>query len=103
MESCELKAEVSSSHGVSQFVLVPKERHEAHVGLNGKLLIEHQDAVGLPGNRPQGVDLLRRVLQLLTKRVDLWMRARARDITVNTSSAQLSGINPSDVSSNHHG
>lgn len=30
----ELEANVSSSHAVSQFVLVPEERHEAHVSLD---------------------------------------------------------------------
>lgn len=67
----ELEAKVSSSHAVSQFVLVPEERHEAHVSLDEHGLIQDQDAIGLPGNRLHGVDFLRRVPELLAKVLDL--------------------------------
>lgn len=61
----ELEAKVSSSHAVSQFVLVPEERHEAHVGIDVDGLIQDQDAVGLPGKRIHGVGFLRCVFELL--------------------------------------
>lgn len=53
-----LEADVSSSHTVSQFVLVPDERHEADVGLDLDGLIQDQNAVGLPRNRLQSMHLL---------------------------------------------
>ncbi len=70
----ELEADVSSSHAVSQFVLVPEERHQAHVSLDLNGLIQDQDTIGLPGNWLHGVDFLRRILELLTKVLDLCTR-----------------------------
>lgn len=66
-----LEAEVSSSHAVSQFVLVPDERHEAHVGIGVDRLLEDQDAVGLPRKRLHDVRFLRRLLDLLLKVLNL--------------------------------
>ncbi len=77
-----LIANVSSSHAVSQLVLVPDNRHEAHVSLDLDVLIQDQDAVGLSRNRPQGVDSLCCILQLLTKVVNLWTRGgRIRNLS----------------------
>lgn len=73
-----LEANVSSSHAVSQFVPVSKERHEAHVSLNWDVLIQDQDAIGLPGNWLHGMDLLGCIPELLTKFLDLWARRRER-------------------------
>lgn len=69
-----LEANVSSSHAVSQFVPVSKEGHEAYVSLDWDVLIQHQDAIGLPGNWLHGVDLLGCIPELLTKFLDLWER-----------------------------
>lgn len=66
-----LEAQVSTSHAVAQFVLVPEERHEAHVGLDVDRLVKDQHAIGFPRNRLHGVDLLRCILQLLTKLLDI--------------------------------
>lgn len=71
-----LEANVSSSHAVAQFVLIPKERHEAHVSLDLDRLIQDQDAVSLPRNWLYGVDSLGCILKLLTKLLDLWTRGR---------------------------
>lgn len=71
----ELEANVSSSHAVSQFVLVPEERHEANVSLDLDALVQEQDAVGLPGNRLPGVVSLRCIFELIAKALDLWTRA----------------------------
>lgn len=69
-----LEAQVSSSHTVAQFVFVPQERHEAHISLYLNGLVKDQHAIGFPGNRLQGVDFLRCILQLFTKLFDLWTR-----------------------------
>lgn len=71
----ELEADVAPGHGVAQLVLVAQEGHEAHVGLNQDLLVQHHDAVGLPGHRLQDVELQRRLPQLLLEGVDLWTSA----------------------------
>lgn len=76
-----LEADVSSSHAVPQSVLVPEDRHEAHVGLDRDALIQDQDAVGLPGNWLHGVGFLRCILQLLAKVLDLWTRGGIRNIS----------------------
>lgn len=69
-----LEAQVSSSHTVAQFVFVPQERHEAHIGLDLNGLVKDQHAIGFPGNRLQGVDFLCCILQLFTKLFNLWTR-----------------------------
>lgn len=51
-----LEANVSSSHTVPQFVLVPDERHEAYIRLNLDVLIQDQYTVGFPRNWLQGMD-----------------------------------------------
>lgn len=66
-----LEAQVSSSHTVAQFVFVPQERHEAHIGLDLNGLVKDQHAIGFPGNRLQGVDFLCCILQLFTKLFDI--------------------------------
>lgn len=71
-----LVADVSSSHAVSQFVLVPDERHEAYIRLDLDVLIQHQDAVGLPRNWPQRMDLLGCIVELLTEFMNLWTRRK---------------------------
>lgn len=71
----ELEANVSSSHAVSQFVLVPEERHEANVSLDLDALVQEQDAVGLPGNWLPGVVSLCCIFELIAKALDLWTRA----------------------------
>lgn len=67
-----LEANVSSSHTIAQFVLVPKERHSPHIGLDVDLLVQHQNTIGLPRNRLHNVDFLRCILQPLTKVLKLW-------------------------------
>lgn len=69
-----LEADASSSHAVSQLVLVPHEGHEADVSLDVDVVIQDQDAVRLPRDRLHGVDFLRHIPQLLTKIVNLWMK-----------------------------
>lgn len=69
-----LEANVPSSHTVSQFVLVPDERHEADVSLDLDVLIQDQNAVGLPRNRLHSMDLLGCVHELLAEFIDLWTR-----------------------------
>lgn len=75
------EADVSSSHAVSQFVLVPKERHEAHVGLDVDQVVQDKDAVGLPGKGLHGVGVLRRLVEPLSKVLHLWREGgRIRDV-----------------------
>lgn len=86
------EADVSSSHAVAQFVLVPDERHEAHIRLDLDVLIQEQNAVGLPGNRLHSVDLLGCIHELLAEFIDLWRRhtTGVKQIQqVNTSGASL--------------
>lgn len=73
-----LETNVSSSHAVSQFVPVSKEGHEAHVSLDWDVLIQDQDAIGLPRNWLHGMGLLGGIPELLTKFLDLWARRRER-------------------------
>lgn len=68
------EANVSSSHTVSQFVLVPDERHEAYIRLDLDGLIQDQNAIGLPRNWLQSVGFQGCILQLLTEVMDLWTR-----------------------------
>lgn len=72
-----LEADVPSSHAVPQFVLVPDERHEAHVRLDLDVLVQEQNAVGLPGNGLHGVDFLGCVQELLAEFIDLRRRRTA--------------------------
>lgn len=74
-----LVANVSSSHAVPQFVLVPDKRHEAYIRLNLDALIQDQNAVGLPRNWLQSMDSQGCIFELLTEFLDLWTR---RTITV---------------------
>lgn len=67
----ELEADGSSSHAVSQFVLVPEERHKAHVSLDEYIVIQDQDAIGLPRKWLLGVGFLRCILELLTELLDV--------------------------------
>lgn len=67
-----LETDVSSSHAVAQLILVPNERHDAHVSLDVDGLIEDQDAVGLPRDRLGGVSFLGCCLELITEVEDLW-------------------------------
>lgn len=69
-----LEANVSSSHAVAQFVLVPDERHEAHIDVDVDLLIQDQDTIGLPRDWLHGMDFLCCIPELLTKVLDLWTR-----------------------------
>lgn len=69
-----LEADVSSSHAVPQFVLVPDERHEADIRLDLDVLIQEQNAVGLPRNRLHSVDFLGCIHELLEEFIDLWRR-----------------------------
>lgn len=69
-----LEANVSPSHTVPQFVLVPDERHEAYIHLNLDVLIQDQNAVGLPRNWLQSMDFEGCILELLTEFMDLWTR-----------------------------
>lgn len=69
-----LEANVSSSHTVPQFVLVPDERHEAYICLNLDVLIQDQNAVGLPRNWLQSMDFQGCILEQLTESMDLWTR-----------------------------
>lgn len=68
------EANVSSSHTVPQLVLVPDERHEAYIRLNLDVLIQDQNAVGLPGDWLQSMDFQGCILELLTEFMDLWTR-----------------------------
>lgn len=69
-----LEADVSSSHAVPQFVLVPDERHEADIRLDLDVLVQEQNAVGLPRKRLHSVDLLGCIHELLAEFIDLWRR-----------------------------
>lgn len=79
-----LYGDVPSGHAVAQLVLVPKERHDAHVSLDDDALIQEQHAVGLPRKRLHGVGFLRCVFQLLTEVLYLWTRGLIRNTSGNT-------------------
>lgn len=92
-----LEADVSSSHAVPQFVLVPDERHEAHVRLDLDVLVQEQNAVGLPRNRLHSVDFLGCVHELLTEFIDLSRRHRTgvkeiRQVNTSVTSLMISVI-----------
>lgn len=87
-----LEAHISTSHAVAQFVFIPKERHEAHVGLDVDRLVKDQYAIGFPRNWLHGMDFLRHILQLPSKLLNLWAREQENHKCITSTNCSYQSL-----------